>query len=319
MDYNKYMEEININLGVADDLRSEEAKAKDYQHADLAGSVIINWREKPESEWKKYTPREQDGSLSCVAQSAAKGGETLGLGNGEVLSAHPIYRPRANYPSGGMWPQNCGEIFRTIGTTTETLDPSQFQNETLLNRDVGIETPIKTKGYAFPKHEVIDEIAQAIELNKHCMLLVRCNRFEWTAVPKYNGKAIDFHHEVCGIDYFIYKGEKAILVEDSTGHFNSFDGKGRRILTETFNSIRLDNAMYLIKDLTEIPYVFKKTLRQGSRGIEVKMLQIKLGGLTTDGIFGLATLRAVKSFQTSHGLVADGIVGPMTNAELNKL
>jgi putative peptidoglycan binding protein len=311
------MEEININLGVAEDLRTDEAKALDYQHSDLAGGIVIVWKEKPQEEWKKYTPRDQDGSLSCVAQSAAKGGEILGLGNGEVLSAHPIYRSRANYPSGGMWPQNCGEIFRTIGTTTETLDPSQFQNETKMNRDIGIETPIKTKGYAFPKPKLIDEIAEAIELHKHCMLLVRCNRFEWTAVPKYNGKEVNFHHEICGIDYFLHNGEKAILVEDSTGHFNSLDGKGQRILTESFIKDRIEDAMYLIKNLAEVPYVFTKTLRKGSTGLEVKMLQTRLG-VKVDGQFGNITQMAVMNFQRKNGLVADGIVGPRTRAVLNQ-
>lgn len=44
----------------------------------------------------------------------------------------------------------------------------------------------------------------------------------------------------------------------------------------------------------------------------VKTLQQRLGGLTVDGIFGNGTLAKVKAFQTTRGLDADGIVGPMT-------
>lgn len=44
----------------------------------------------------------------------------------------------------------------------------------------------------------------------------------------------------------------------------------------------------------------------------VKTLQQRLGGLTADGYFGKDTLAKVKAFQTTRGLVADGIVGAMT-------
>lgn len=62
------------------------------------------------------------------------------------------------------------------------------------------------------------------------------------------------------------------------------------------------------------------TLRQGDRGEYVKRLQTDLekngyslkpyGGV--DGIFGNGTLTCVKAFQSNHGLVVDGIVGPKT-------
>ncbi|HWJ03493.1 MAG TPA: peptidoglycan-binding protein [Verrucomicrobiae bacterium] len=62
-------------------------------------------------------------------------------------------------------------------------------------------------------------------------------------------------------------------------------------------------------------------LRLGSTGPAVSMLQkkLKMSGLYTgriDGIFGPLTDRAVREFQTAHGLVADGIVGPKTMAAL---
>lgn len=57
------------------------------------------------------------------------------------------------------------------------------------------------------------------------------------------------------------------------------------------------------------------TLKQGSRGYEVKQLQKKLN-LLDDGIFGPLTEEAVRAFQKSKGLTADGIVGPKTWAAL---
>ena len=42
------------------------------------------------------------------------------------------------------------------------------------------------------------------------------------------------------------------------------------------------------------------------------------GGLTVDGMFGAQTQEALKQFQASHGLVADGAVGPVSWAALDK-
>lgn len=67
------------------------------------------------------------------------------------------------------------------------------------------------------------------------------------------------------------------------------------------------------------PVETKPTIRKGSRGEFVRQLQTELisrgydvGPSGADGIFGTNTERAVKSFQKASGLVADGIVGPMT-------
>ena len=62
------------------------------------------------------------------------------------------------------------------------------------------------------------------------------------------------------------------------------------------------------------------TLRKGSSGGEVKTLQTLLNSngfsLVVDGKFGSNTLTAVKSYQSSHGLSVDGIVGSKTWASL---
>lgn len=61
---------------------------------------------------------------------------------------------------------------------------------------------------------------------------------------------------------------------------------------------------------------FTTTMRFGSRSSDVKDLQAFLG-VGSDGIFGNITKGAVMRYQTAHSLSADGIVGPMTRAELN--
>jgi peptidoglycan hydrolase-like protein with peptidoglycan-binding domain len=64
-----------------------------------------------------------------------------------------------------------------------------------------------------------------------------------------------------------------------------------------------------------------RMLRLGSRGDDVAALQQILSDLgfspgPIDGVFGRLTDAAVRAFQTAHGLVADGIVGPQTRAAL---
>ena len=64
----------------------------------------------------------------------------------------------------------------------------------------------------------------------------------------------------------------------------------------------------------------RPTIRKGSRGEAVKVLQKYLNSLNiekyncgdVDGIFGNVTEAAVKRFQYDKGLVSDGIVGPLT-------
>ncbi len=67
-------------------------------------------------------------------------------------------------------------------------------------------------------------------------------------------------------------------------------------------------------------------IKMGSRGNYVKALQERLNHvsndghreyrLVVDGIFGDRTNWAVRNYQSSHGLVVDGIVGPLTWASL---
>lgn len=64
------------------------------------------------------------------------------------------------------------------------------------------------------------------------------------------------------------------------------------------------------------------TLERGSKGQDVKDLQEALIELDfkpgeVDGVFGILTESAVKSFQTWATLVADGVVGPQTWEKLD--
>ncbi|MFF3787907.1 GH25 family lysozyme [Streptomyces sp. NPDC001933] len=59
-----------------------------------------------------------------------------------------------------------------------------------------------------------------------------------------------------------------------------------------------------------------RTVGQGANGAAVKAAQAQLAGygnrIAVDGAFGPATRNATVAFQRSHGLTADGIIGPKT-------
>ena len=66
-----------------------------------------------------------------------------------------------------------------------------------------------------------------------------------------------------------------------------------------------------------------KTLKKGSKGVQVKTLQALLigygysvGNSGVDGSFGAATDKAVRAYQKANGLSVDGSVGPKTWAKL---
>ena len=64
---------------------------------------------------------------------------------------------------------------------------------------------------------------------------------------------------------------------------------------------------------------FDADLQKGMTSDSVKDLQIKLSVTPTSGYFGPITLAAVKTFQTSNGIINTGYVGPLTRGALNAL
>jgi len=70
-------------------------------------------------------------------------------------------------------------------------------------------------------------------------------------------------------------------------------------------------------------YMHTTTLKMGMSGAQVSSLQAtlnmtscKVGAGLATGVFGPLTQTAVKCFQATNGLTADGVVGPMTGAAL---
>ncbi|MDF2520488.1 MAG: peptidoglycan-binding protein, partial [Clostridia bacterium] len=71
---------------------------------------------------------------------------------------------------------------------------------------------------------------------------------------------------------------------------------------------------------TQTASEINRTLRMGSKGNDVKLLQTWLNtygyNLKVDGVFGRQTLAAVKDFQAKNNLAVDGVAGPKTLAKM---
>lgn len=312
--------------GLLPDPRPEEKKELNYQHREFYSAIPITWEEK--NSYKTYSIRNQDGSSSCVAQATAKLMEIL---TGVVDSAHPTYSRRSNAPSEGMWLQDAGALRKSKGTTTEALCVSQNMNEQQMNAPVSLETPALIGAYIFVPLD-IDLIAQAIEIHKGVVLSFNSNYQEWTDVPKVNGE-IKWGHCVCAVDYILYKGEKALLIEDSWGKITTLGSGGQRIITESFLKARGTGAMYFLLPVpvtTVKPhYSLNKDLSYGMMHDEqVKNLQdmLKYDGsmpssIPSTGNFLSATKQAVMAFQTKYAIAnpTTGFCGPLTRAKLQLL
>ena len=108
---------------------------------------------------------------------------------------------------------------------------------------------------------------------------------------------------------------------DSRGIFPApaMEGKPTEKATAKKKKVDMKGVGAAIAQLGE--QVKRQPLRKGSRNSAVKAMQQQLANKGfacgyPDGIYGRKTERAVKNYQRSTGLVADGIVGPLTWGKL---
>lgn len=348
------------NPGLIEDPRSLDEKSKDYMHQELFLALPLVWKEKTDSELPAYEIRNQNGSGQCVAFSAAK---VLGINNLQEhgifprLSPRDIYMRRFNKDSPGMWLQDAGEIMRKYGATLDSLVPSDLLTEAQANKSLDRTTDMvnealkyRIKNYVFTTG--IDGVAQSMETLKKngikggVMICLRFDIPEWTAVPQILKNVprnrlyddLSCGHCVTAVDYMMYEGEKALLIEDSWG--TSYGKAGRRIIKESFFNARNNGAMYTIDLESEVPlekpsFSGKTVLNYGTmNNTDVSDLQDVLkyealmpGNIDSTGNYLELTRKGVLQWQIKHN-VADMAeltmlngrrVGPKTLAKLKEL
>lgn len=333
--------------GALIDTRPQEEKDKDFQLSEIVASINpVIWIEKPQSEWRKFPISDQNGSGSCVAQTTAK---LLGIihqqKHGEFVqfSATDVYRRRSNKPAGGMAGVEALNI-ATEGVTLEQLLPSQKLNDEQMT-NVTVETYKEDVGKIFKvsKNFVqlpikdIDTIASTIQTTgKGVMVWVYfANNGEWSDVPTVKGY-VDMNapttgrHSITAVDFTLYNGEKALIIDDSWG--NAYGKAGQRVLTESFFKERNFFAAYLTNFTFDEPvgpvtptFIFNKDLSFGMHDPDVFELQKRLAkegffpsNVANTYYFGAVTKKAVIAYQVAKNITpAEGYVGPITRTMLN--
>lgn len=331
------------NTGVIEDPRTEEEKEKDYSHEEIAHGVTapVVWPTKQYPNFNYYSKRNQSMSLSCMAQAGVK---ALGVENYKEeqkfidFSALDPYDRRVNKPGGGMWGQNLMNILSTNGACLESQLPSQGFGETMMNREV-VRTPemievakkYRGGGYVEVKLRDIDAVASVIAQGKPVILVMYFDAAGtewWREVPQINVPNLGLYddaairHGITAVDFTMYNGKKALIIDDSAGNWSSINQGGQRVLTEDFFNKRCYYAAYFLPLANEGGYpkpvhTFNIPLRFGMMAnAEVKNLQAVLYyegflKIKPTGNYLEQTAAALLKWQKAHNVAPDSELNPL--------
>lgn len=189
------------------------------------------------------------------------------------------------------------------------------------NNDIGYDQSTRLTLFNNVKDFGFDPARTTKKVNTDCSALVR----------------VCVHYAGIEVDNFITSNEVSKLM--ATGTFEKFTDdehckssdhllRGDILDTRTkgHTVVVLSNGAKAHEEVVSIAYKLgDRILRNGMDGEDVKELQTMLitldydcGVWGADGEFGDSTQQAVERFQTAHGCMVDGEVGPETLAALNK-
>lgn len=325
--------EEEVSLGANIDTRTDEERAKDIHFDEIVASAnAVTWQEKSKDAWRKFPERNQGSKgFTCVANTMAKiAGILVWLKTGDYLafSAADIYRRRTPKQE-GMIGDDAFAIAQA-GVTLEAVMPSEQLSDAQID---AIRPQQYTQDIAqifkFGKQIVlpvadIESIASVINTTgKPVMVWFYFQQNEWSMfVPSIFNKSLDVHnalrHSVTAVDFTLYGGEKALVIEDSAW----FGGFNRRVITETFFLKRNWYAAYPMNFKFDEPVGQKPTFVQGNTVSLQNCLKYEgvfPTNISSSGVYGSVTTQAVKDFQKKYGFEQTGVVGPKTMAKLQEI
>lgn len=336
------------------DTRTDDQKKGDFLFNEIVASVaLVNWVEKPQSEWRKFPIFNQNGSGSCVAQTLRKiMGVYIWLKTGVfvTLSASHIYQRRVNKPASGMSGVDAFEIGKK-GVTLEQFAPSENMSD--MQMDLVQVLPFMEKvgevfklgNFVVVPIKDIETVASIIQTTgKAVMVWFFFQRDEWGNVPVINNPSLDLNasntlrHSLAAVDSTMYQGQKALIIDESWGQDTAMNGQ--RVITESFFKERnffvgyFTNFAFEEGNITKPYYKFKKVLEFGMTDIDVRELQTVLqyegmfpSSVTPTSYYGSISSKGVLAFQKKYQVAPDNEleqlqgkrVGTRTLQKLNEL
>lgn len=275
---------------------------------------------------------------TCVAQSLRYGPHRhykLPFGvnflYGLARAANAINMP-------GMSMRTANDFFVKYGLAPLSADPKEYEVPTAVNKakaaqDALMKAAAPYIGWTYARLMSIDEIKAAIRDRRHITfrMEVSKNGLDKANFFRGDGKNGIGHHAMVILGYGPRVNAKGVTVE-AVKVRNSWgeDWGDRGCCYMTWEDVMIKNEIYGFfppekADPVPDPIIKpRRSLRKGMSGDDVlelqKLLQKHgyLQGVEIKGNFGRQTREAVIAFQAAAGLDADGIVGPLTWAALEK-
>ena len=314
-------------IGAVDN-QNEEQKAKNFKLEEICASISpVEWVEK--TDWTKYPIRNQNGSLTCVAQTLAlEMGIIAKQKYGEFInfsSSFPYKQRGGDY--GGCTSSDIYSIFPKLGNVLEEIMPSQNMHEEEIN-SLELKNWYKdlAKSFTIPRIQIpidFETVASTIQATgKGVMVWFKLSREEWTNEPQVLLSPITSGHSVTAIDFLLKGGKKYLVIQDSWGLDQAI--LGYRLISEEYFKARCFLASYLKTfDTLNITETMTRPSFDGS----IISLQkcLKWEGLFPSNIdeienYGNITKTGVIAFQKRYGISpALGVFGPITKLKLSIL
>ena len=335
---------MEIYIGAVDN-RPETEKKKDFNIEEVLALGMPTFEERQPV---GYTPRNQDGSGSCVAQTAAKMLEVADFRNDKGLtpySATPIYQSRSNKPAQGMIGIEALSFCKEFGTYLETEVQSQSLNDAMMDAiKFGLPTqPVKPTNYAVVDVK-FDSVASYVQNYGAVMVWFKCDYGEWCRdIPDGLSDNESVRHSVCAVDIIKYEGKDYIIIEDSWGTWEKTSpiplNPGQRAITKEFFNKHCYFAAVFTSFVFKVgekkpKHTFTVSFEYGSLSKDVVALQdiLKYEGffpvnVSSTGKFLSITANALVKWQIKHGIPDFALeknitkirVGPKTRDALNKI